>query len=698
MAVRRIKPIEQHVEKIVLGIAGAAFMGVLAWQFIGPKTTVAVPVGARAKEPVPIGEAYEIVAVEARKLQGEIAQRDFADLPKAAATGLLAEFTERHDGPVMGGRKLPSGVIGDVSPVVRDTTLARDVTEIPKGEFAFHVPQIPALEGVLAHGFVASIHPEDVSAIPELSAMVTRPEPHNLAAITVEATIPGASIRAALEADPDGKGPIQALPKGWWDAGRLAALNVELVRETRLADGTWGERTVVPAMPGRFSVAAKIKDLRSNDQMSALLNEVVPKEGEILRPEWYRRPDINGISLGEEWTAPSDLASADGAPAERSKAQINRERNTKIARREAIDRELRTLGTGGPPGRRGPGQTPGRNPAPGSDDRRREQLEKQRAALDGEIKKLDEELKQLGVEKVAPKTEQFAIVDEPIVQVWAHDVTVKRGATYRYMIRLHVNNPMFGQSNVTGAQAALKLKPTITTADSAWTDAVDAPPETYFFITNASNVRAGGGGAFATVEMFKFEWGYWRRGSARLDPGDPLLVAAEIPDVAKLRTLTPKKPAPGAPGAPGQPGPGGRSPAIAPPGGGGGAGTPAQPDKDAPKGPMVSRFAIARDAFLLDAVPLTISLSADKNRNAAFLAYIRDEGGMLVAREPQADQASAVYKALVRSARAGEESNKNLPDEITGHTPEEKKPKPPGEEPPPPPPPGGGGGGGGGGG
>jgi hypothetical protein len=202
--------------------------------------------------------------------------------------------------------------------------------------------------------------------------------------------------------------------------------------------------------------------------------------------------------------------------------------------------------------------------------------------------------------------------------------------------------------------------------------------------------------------MFRFEWGFWRRGSARLDPGDPLLVSAEIPDVEKLRALTPRKPAPGAPG---QQGPGGRAPVIAPPGGGPpganpSGNSPGQPDKDAPKGPLVSRIAISRDAFLLDAVPLTLSLAADKGRGPreSFLAYVRDEGGLLVAREPQADQASAIYKALLRSARAGEESNKSLPDEITGRPPEDKsrKPSDPENVIPPPVAPGGGGGGGGG--
>lgn len=712
MAVRRIKSIEQHVEKIVLAVAGAAFLGVLAWQFVGPRTTVNVPVGARAKDPVPVGDAYEIVAAEARKLQGEMQQKDFADLPKPPATGLLGEFVARHAGPVMPVKQVAA--FGDVSPIVRDTRRIDDGGARPSGgDVAYNVPRLPPLEGVTANGFVAAIAHEEVESIPELAALAGKSEPHQLAAVTVEATLSGPALRAALDADPDGNGPIRALPRVWWDEGRLAALNIELQREELLPDGTWGDRRVVPAIPGRFSVAAKIKATASQEQMSALLAEVFPKEDQVLRPEWYARPAINGVPLGEEWLPPSEALKPEGDTSRRTKTTVARELKTEQSKRDRLDRELRQLSPGGfrppRPGAGRPGTGPA-NPQSDPDQRRREQLERQIKQSDDLIKKLSEELKSLGVDNSATKVREqpAAILDDPIVQVWAHDVSVTRGKTYRYMIRLWVNNPMFAKANVTGAQAELKAVPAIATADSAWSAPVEAPPETYFFVTNASNVRAGGGGAFATVEMFRFEWGYWRRGSARFDPGDPLVVSADIPDVEKLRQLTPKTPS----GQPGRPVPGPSTPGLPSPGGGKSPGAPGgfapQPspgqdpakDKDDLKGPLVTRITISRDAFFLDTVASPLAPAGDRvaKPRDVFFAYLRDEGGTLVLREPQADQTSPDYKRLLRSARAGEESNKSLPEEITGRAPEAKKPKPEGEPeyPLPPPPPGGGGGGGGG--
>lgn len=83
---------------------------------------------------------------------------------------------------------------------------------------------------------------------------------------------------------------------------------------------------------------------------------------------------------------------------------------------------------------------------------------------------------------------------------------------------------------------------------STWTGDVPVDAQENFFITSASPTTALGGPR-ATVEMYKFYYGYPRRASVNLQPGDVLAGTARLPegllvfDIKKLADERAKPPA-----------------------------------------------------------------------------------------------------------------------------------------------------------
>ncbi|MEM9251942.1 MAG: hypothetical protein AAGB29_06290 [Planctomycetota bacterium] len=123
------------------------------------------------------------------------------------------------------------------------------------------------------------------------------------------------------------------------------------------------------------------------------------------------------------------------------------------------------------------------------------------------------------------------------VRVWAHDVTVEPGKTYRYRVVVTVRNPLFRQTSVPPEQKAenydrLTLGPSEedlhATADASselgatvWSNPVTIQPELYYFLV-------GSQAKIAIVEVWRVYDGRWREAEFRVSPGDPIGGTAEI--------------------------------------------------------------------------------------------------------------------------------------------------------------------------
>lgn len=718
MRLKGISWAEQHFEKVFAGVFAVGALGVLTWQYVGGQSTVNV-----GKDTVPIEQAYDPVVQEARRVAGLIG-RSPESLPTLDKNP-IAEFDKAYRGPVVPSPRLAvaigaSGVL-PTAPGVAPSQLA------PIAEL-----QVPAASRPVAYAYMQTVHPVEIAQDPAVAGVLTQSAPFDEAFVTVEATFDGRALRAALERDPDGLGPTRAIPRNWWDAMQLLAVNIE--RQELTADGQWGNATTIPAMPGRFSLRPRIEaGVSGADELRTL------REAATVAADQVRRPQPYAILMGEDWLPPTERVASDAEAHAGGPDMIagTRRRIEQVARQKKQKEDLlATLppytqpddqgregdrtppppggrdGGGGGGGKGAGGRGPGgRNPGPGSgpsaaqpspqNDARRRQLER---AIEQDQEQINRLKRSIGepvdgeaaaaapvqpseVQKLEPP-----LLDTQSVRLWAHDYTVERGKAYRYRMTLVFDNPMFGRGAVMIPEQVEWTRSTlVNSTPSDWSDAVRTDDQTYYFITSAS--EAGGPlnrAADARAELFVFTLGYWRRGGATLEPGDRVAAEIQVPDYAKLPPevlnpiVDPAAPPPGAE-PPGRAG--GKGPAAAPP-----APAPGAP----PAGATPTALPMTTQAFAAEAVLLGISqapLPIETDDGAPRMttqAVLREQPGEIVVKIPDNEKSSDTFVRVSRSAdQARLAATPRVP---------ERQPNFPGRDRDlPPPPPGGGGGGGSGG-
>ena len=125
-----------------------------------------------------------------------------------------------------------------------------------------------------------------------------------------------------------------------------------------------------------------------------------------------------------------------------------------------------------------------------------------------------------------------ALLYNKSVRLWVHDLDVEPGAVYRYRTRVTINNPMYQRGDGLGNQQELGNAPLLVGAWSDWSNPVRVDPELYFFVNAASERGQLSAEPLASVEMYRFWYGYWRRGDSNFRPGMPLEV---MPENARLQ-------------------------------------------------------------------------------------------------------------------------------------------------------------------
>jgi hypothetical protein len=212
--------------------------------------------------------------------------------------------------------------------------------------------------------------------------------------------------------------------------------------------------------------------------------------------------------------------------------------------------------------------------------------------------------------------------------------------------------------------------------------------------------------------VFRFFYGYYRRGAVNLEPGDSIVTTIKLPDPNKLpiydMTALKDGVLPPAPGVP--------APAVAPQpprdggggkGGGGGGGkggnlAPQQEERPAAQpGQEPGKVALPPNSkpygkptvsAAFDLILLDVAKTLGYTGEARSQAYFRGDQGKIVVAVPDEERKLAVWNAVVQSAKDGETQGVQAPTDTkdpnkapTVKPPKEKTPKPG---------PGGGGGGG----
>lgn len=103
--------------------------------------------------------------------------------------------------------------------------------------------------------------------------------------------------------------------------------------------------------------------------------------------------------------------------------------------------------------------------------------------------------------------------------ILAHDVTVQAGKTYRYRLRYHLRNPLFG-SIEKGLKSGVADKLVISSEPSDWSKEYTVPARIEFWV-NKVNERLGNP-EDVEFEVFVAKPGLWKREVIKVAPGDQI--------------------------------------------------------------------------------------------------------------------------------------------------------------------------------
>ncbi|MGD9693490.1 MAG: hypothetical protein AB7G17_08115 [Phycisphaerales bacterium] len=542
-----INPLEQHVEKIVVGVFLIAAGGVFAMQIVKP-STVAVE-----KDKTSPQRAYERVSTRAEEVSARLRADRLPDGLPEAPTNVAAELSARLSAPV-----LPTNTLAGATGRPNSGLQGGDAPGGGDGLPVYALLQPPSTGVPVAEEHRATIDPLVVAAAPELSKHLPPSQPYDVRVVSVAASFPTNVLVQRLGTDPDGSGPAQAPPRFWW-LNSMAVLDVRLERQERTSDGTFGETTLVPVMPAQYTLREQLGGRPAD--LGQALREARTRMADIAQPRFY------ATIAGPDWAPPRTAAAgeAPAAPVVDKAAEIARKKRSleqldaQIKRqKESLDRPLpmRTPvpGSGGPAGGGGGGfgGMASAQPSGGStggttqttaEDRRKEALRASIARLEQERDTLAAEIAALEAPAgdqapAAPADIAAAPVralesGEPFT-VWAHDLTAAPGKTYRYRMSVSITNPLYGNERSMAPESReLAGRPAVVSDPSAWSEPVTVSPDAVVFFTSARGEGLGGSesGASATAEVYRFYYGYWRGKSTTLRPGDALVASVDVPEM-----------------------------------------------------------------------------------------------------------------------------------------------------------------------
>ncbi len=548
--------LEQHAEKVVVAVFAAAGLAVVAMQFVQP-TTVRVDKDVLSPE-----KAFEKIARQAQDLEGKLKQTEPPpQVAEATVRDVARELEERmRKGSAPAGR-LAVSLGRPALPVIGESEGRRGGQA---AQYAAVAPPAPSKPAVAT--FAAAIDPAFVAATPGMDRLVPPEQPYDLRVVTVQAVFPADQMVAMLQADPDGDGPLQPIPRLWW-LDRLEALDVQLERQEIKADGTLGEPVLAPSPPGLGSLRERIA---GGAAFADIARAATDQRTAVLRPPFF--PTV----AGEAWRPPdSGVVGVSGKEAleitarRRELEDLNRRLkniDAQIAKPPAppANRPGAPAGGGGLRGSAAPsGSSPGSGPAVAQSGRpggggggvrpgapppgtgqssaptdnknelkaQKDRLEKRREEITKWLAENDPSQKKDRGSAPIPAATRALSAGEPVV-IWAHDASAKPDTSYRYRVRVVVTNPLFGNERLMDeASRGMAKEPAIAGAFSEWSEPVRVDGDTRVFFTSASTDSAGSlaENLGASAEICRFYYGFWRREKVSLRPGDAVAARVALP-------------------------------------------------------------------------------------------------------------------------------------------------------------------------
>ncbi len=571
---------EQHIEKIVIGVAGLVVAGLGARQVL-MQNTVQIN-----NQPVPPSRVDAELRSQAESLQRNL---DSTQGLEVQMSGSLTEwFNERFE--ASGSEETPALAVALVRPVPltvgeNDSTLIN----VDSNYAAFEPPAPKELSVRSAHYTLA----DTVSSeMPEVAEMLAGRETLDITAVHVFGEVSGVELREALVSADSGQ---RSIPAAWWE-NDAALFDVVIERQQLGADGrTWGPVETVSILPGQPSVRPML-DGATSSQMPEVRQGLQRYGSQIWQPPFLP------LQSGEEWSPDTMQTMQDMNEETRRLVGMARaaylkvqDLETRLARLEGRDRRDQNApmdepgGRGvGPEGGGPEGGGASDQPDTSSQDRQKSAVERLQSEI-AAAKKAYEDAKQAVLDEVptfnfpwedqrpaetpggrgperfpvqeggqelqqgpegwgmeggptpegggkgAPAPEggrgvtgrqptgrALPLFEQEEIRIWAHDVTAEPGNVYRYRLRVGWYNPFFGREDRLGEeQRALAASAVTLSEPTEWSEPIRVSPPKEFFVIG------GKGGTAPTdrnaqVEVYYYTNGQQHMSLTTLKPGDPI--------------------------------------------------------------------------------------------------------------------------------------------------------------------------------
>ncbi len=556
MATRGITIWERHAEKFVVGIASAAAVLLAARQFIGQPNAVDAPGGVRVTP-------RDVDAKLSSQAEKYLARLDEAARPEVEVPTIPRAFDE-----------LVAGLQGPVSPEPRlalvDVAIGPRAGEwdSQQGEIEFAVPSVKPPFGLEVRAYADALTEEALQEYPDLAKLFPEPESRDIKFVKVWARLDLADLRRQFAGEGSDAEPV---PASWYNDHPENIVDVVIERE-ELDGNNWTNRVTLEPIPGQVTFRPRIQGQVSASDRDRILLELSSNgvQMDVIQPAFYETVNGEGAGLPELDEAPP----TDGRPLDREASVRRRLESAQIQRQNLVSELERKHGVKygeapppeedepeqkrppserrddrrGPPGApRGGDMTPGGGIGKrGTGDYKARQDEEKKQRLIDAIKKLDQKIADLLAELRALRPDAVAelavkrpgLADQDEVWIWAHDIHVDAGATYRYAVSVKVYNPFFGKKrSLVEAQRPLADPFALSSAPSDWSKPIVVKPFVSVFITGATPPGQGFGGTGdlgrATAEVWCFADGRWWEEEFSVVPGDHIGEVRSLKDGEK---------------------------------------------------------------------------------------------------------------------------------------------------------------------
>ncbi len=555
---------ENHVEKIVLAVAGVICIWLFFTQVIFSPNIVAI--GGKNLAPGQIDRyVYE---EKAQELSAELRGRKTGSskLYKPRLTGAIGP----NDGEIYGvlSRALPKGFAGLFESPLSfiDTTLApKPATQLTarnaESSRKYRLPTVPDVTDVAANQIRAAAYVPVQPLTAQTTYGTAATEPNDIDLVTVEARFDTAEVYRRFHASFAG---VDVEKEEWRDPcladPTFAA--VQLERQELLDGGSWSDWRAIPR-----------SRVESNRDLFSVIERVenLPPGGLAVRLMQYDRRDIRmGLlqpegyqiaSAEEEWFPPSfygkfkDLQRK--MESEERREQREQERGKDDRSTDSRRGDLRG-GAGGLPGgaqagaarssrgrpgtgiggdtglrssrgTRGGAQDPamtgstrGRGGRRGTgDDMYGDMYGMQGMGSDGRRKTTTDEVYfDLREEMLTYRTDLSKQAKPTLI--WAFDDTAEPGKMYQYRLRVGVFNPVAGTGQLVERDMDKNGQVILWSAYSQTVGPISIPQRVYLFAKNVQDKTKT-----ATVEVARYMLGYWRTEDFQVKPGESIGKAVE---------------------------------------------------------------------------------------------------------------------------------------------------------------------------